>query len=144
MQRERHGAIEMRPGEGTSFGRTRVEHRHVADGVRPADVYRAALDRIRTDAPRLTTDLGKRAAAVLLGPRGIEAWQFHHVGLDDAEGVPEVLRTGMVVAYELMFAVDDQGFYLEDMILIEPDGHRMLTPGLPYTAGQIEAAIRPR
>jgi hypothetical protein len=32
----------------------------------------------------------------------IEAWQLHGVGLDDAEGLPEVLRAGMAVAYELM------------------------------------------
>ena len=47
----------------------------------------------------------------------------------------------MTVAYELMFAVDGDGFYLEDMILIEPNGYRLLTPGLPYTAAEIEAAI---
>jgi hypothetical protein len=47
----------------------------------------------------------------------------------------------MTVAYELMFAVGDQGFYLEDMILIERDGHRLLTPGLPYTAAEIERVM---
>jgi Xaa-Pro aminopeptidase len=114
----------------------------LAEGVRVADVFRTALDRIRALQPGLQTDLGRRAAAVLLGPRGTEAWQFHHVGLDDAEGSPVVLRAGMTVAYELMFAVEGQGFYLEDMILIEPIGFRILTPGLPYTAAEIEAAMR--
>ena len=51
----------------------------------------------------------------LLGPNGTEAWQLHGVGLDDAEGLPEVLHAGMAVAYELMFTVDRDGFYLEDM-----------------------------
>lgn len=112
------------------------------DGARVADVFATVLARIRTLEPTLKTPLGKRAAAVLLGPTGTEAWQFHNVGLDDAEGAPTVLRTGMTVAYEIMFAVGDQGFYLEDMILIEPDGYRLLTPGLPYTAREIEAAAR--
>jgi Xaa-Pro aminopeptidase len=114
----------------------------VSDGVAVADVFAAALDRIRALAPTLRTPLGRQAAAVLLGPTGTEAWQFHGVGLDDAEGAPAVLGVGMTVAYELMFAVGDQGFYLEDMILIERDGYRLLTPGLPYTAAEIERVIR--
>jgi Xaa-Pro aminopeptidase len=47
----------------------------------------------------------------------------------------------MAVAYELMFTVDRDGFYLEDMILVKKDGHEVLTPGLPYTAREIEAVM---
>jgi Xaa-Pro aminopeptidase len=47
----------------------------------------------------------------------------------------------MVVAYELMFTVDGDGFYLEDMIAITNDGFELMTPGLPYTAREIEAAM---
>jgi Xaa-Pro aminopeptidase len=52
-----------------------------------------------------------------------------------------VLREGMVVAYELMFTVDGDGFYLEDMIVVKNDGHEILTSGLPYTAREVEAAM---
>jgi len=48
----------------------------------------------------------------------------------------------MTVAYELMFAVDGDGFYLEDMVLVEAGGPRVLTSGLPYTATEIEVAMR--
>jgi hypothetical protein len=84
---------------------------------------------------------GRHAAEVLLGPQGTDAWQLHGVGLDDAEGLPEMLRAGMAVAYELMFTVDGDGFYLEDMILVKKDGHEVFTVGLPYTAREIEAAM---
>ena len=114
------------------------------DGGKTSDVYRLNLDRIRELAPKLTTALGRRTAEVLLGPGGTGAWEIHGVGLDDAEGMPEDLKAGMTVAYELMFMVDGVGFYLEDMILIEPNGYRLLTPGLPYTAAEIEAAMRVR
>ena len=113
-------------------------------GTRPGDVFAVALRRIRELQPTLKTPLGKRAAAAILAPDGTAPWQFHGVGLDDAEGQPEVLRTGMTVAYEVMFAVDGHGFYLEDMILIRPAGYEMLTPGLPYTASEIESAMRRR
>jgi Xaa-Pro aminopeptidase len=39
-------------------------------------------------------------------------------------------------------AWDLDGFYLEDMVLVEAAGPRVLTFGLPYTAAEIEAAMR--
>lgn len=113
----------------------------VRDGVGARDVYETARRRIRELEPTLRTDAGRRAVAELLSPRGIEGWQFHNVGLDDAEGGALVLRAGMVVAYELMYALDGEGYYLEDMILVERDGYRNLTAALPYTAGDIERAM---
>jgi Xaa-Pro aminopeptidase len=114
------------------------------DGMRAKAVYDEALADIRGQQPALKTAEGKRAAEILLGPKGIEPWELHGVGLDDAEGLPEVLRAGMVVAYELMFTVDGDGFYLEDMIAIKPDGFEILTPGLPYTAREIESMMAKR
>jgi Xaa-Pro aminopeptidase len=111
------------------------------DGVTRDEIYRTAVARIRELAPGLRTPLGRAAAAELLGPKGTAAWEIHGVGLDDAEGMPETLRAGMTVAYELMFAVQGQGFYLEDMVLVEPSGYRLLSPDLPYTAAEIEARM---
>ena len=116
----------------------------IRDGAAVPAIFEVARDRIRSLRPTMKTPFGKRAAEILLSPAGIEAWQFHNVGLDDAEGAPPILRSGMVLAYELMFAVDDQGFYLEDMLLVDGAGHRMLTAGLPYTAAEIEALMRRR
>ena len=115
----------------------------LAGVVVAAAVFDAALSEVRRLAPALTTLEGKHAAATLLGPQGTEAWQLHGVGLDDAEGLPEVLRPGMAVAYELMFTADGDGFYLEDMILVKSDGYELLTQGLPYTAQEIETAMSP-
>src|SRR5262249_50675058 len=112
------------------------------DGVRAHAVYDEALAEIRRRASALSTPQGKRAAGILLGPQGTDAWELHGVGLDDAEGLPDVLRAGMTVAYELMFTVDGDGFYLEDMIAIRNDGFEVLTPNLPYTAAEIEAAMK--
>ncbi len=114
------------------------------DGGKTSEVFRINLDRIRELAPKLKTAMGRKTAEILLGPGGTGAWEIHAVGLDDAEGMPEDLKAGMTVAYELMFMVDGFGFYLEDMILIEPNGYRLLTPGLPYTSAEIEAAMRAR
>ena len=116
----------------------------IKDGASARTVYEAALADVRRLAPSLNTPQGKRAAEVLLGPKGTEPWELHGVGLDDAEGLPEVLRTGMVVAYELMFTSDGDGFYLEDMIAVTRDGYEVLTSGLPYTAREIEEVMKAR
>jgi Xaa-Pro aminopeptidase len=114
------------------------------DGVRARAVYDAALAEIRRRSSSLTTAQGRHAAEILLGPKGTDAWELHGVGLDDAEGLPETLHAGMTVAYELMFTVDGDGFYLEDMIAITNDGYEVLTPGLPYTAREIETSMANR
>ena len=114
----------------------------IRGGVTAKAVYEAALVEVRRLAPSMRTAQGKEAAQLLLGPKGIEAWELHGVGLDDAEGLPETLRTGMVVAYELMFVAAGDGFYLEDMIAVRDNGSEVLTAGLPYTAREIEAAMR--
>jgi Xaa-Pro aminopeptidase len=116
----------------------------IKDRANVKAVYDAALAEIRRRAPSLITAQGKHAAETLLGPTRIEAWGVHGVGLDDAEGLPEALRAGMVVAYELMFTVDGDGFYLEDMIVVTANGFELLTPGLPYTAREIETAMASR
>ena len=113
----------------------------IRDGTPAKAVYDQALAEVRRLTPSLTTAEGRHASEVLLGSKGTEPWELHGVGLDDAEGLPPVLKAGMVVAYELMFVVDGDGFYLEDMIAVTGAGYDLLTPGLPYTARDIEAAM---
>jgi Xaa-Pro aminopeptidase len=48
----------------------------------------------------------------------------------------------MTVNFEPIASVDSQGFFLEDMYLITKEGAELLTPGVPYSAEQIEAAMR--
>ena len=112
------------------------------DGAKRDDVFAASLAEIRRRRPSLTTPLGRKAAETLLGSDGLHWWEIHGVGLDSAEGLPETMRAGMTVDFEPIFSVEGQGFYLEDMILVTPAGHEILTPGLPYTADEIERSTR--
>jgi Xaa-Pro aminopeptidase len=114
----------------------------IRDGAKRDAVFAASLDEVRRRKPFLSTPLGRKAADVLLGKDGLQFWGIHGVGLEAAEGAPETLAAGMVVAFEPIFSVDGQGFYLEDMVLVKKDGHEILTPGLPYSAEEIEKAVR--
>jgi len=116
----------------------------IKNGVKTADVFAASLAEVRKRQPALATPLGRKAAEVLLAKEGLQFWGIHGVGLEAGEGSPETLSTGMVVAFEPIFSVEGQGFYLEDMVLVTRDGHEILTPGLPYSAEEIERATRPR
>jgi Xaa-Pro aminopeptidase len=115
----------------------------IRDGASSADVITASLERVRALRSSMKTSLGRAAVTRLLAEGGTESWQLHGVGLESAESGarPDILRTGMVVAFEPEVTVDGQAFYLEDMVLVRADGSEVLTPDLPYTAVEIEGAM---
>lgn len=124
-----------------------------------AAVYRAGVATIRDGAPAeaplqasvaearrrrgdMRTALGRHAAALLTEADSLPYWQAHGIGLEYAEPLPPVLKAGMVLDYEPIFVVDGQGFYMEDMILVTPQGSEILTRGLPSTAAEIQRAMQ--
>ncbi|HEY6369347.1 MAG TPA: aminopeptidase P N-terminal domain-containing protein [Candidatus Sulfotelmatobacter sp.] len=68
-------------------------------------------------------------------------WQIHATNLVAARP-PATLPAGMTINFEPIASVDGQGFFLEDMFLITQDGAELLTPGVPYSAEEIEAMMR--
>jgi Xaa-Pro aminopeptidase len=105
----------------------------------------SVMERARSEVERaqrsLRSDYARRAAAAILnGPlRG--TWHIHGVGLDGGETGTDRLEAGSVIAFEPMFSVDADAYYLEDMILVTESGHEVLTRGLPYSASEIEQAM---
>lgn len=114
------------------------------DGVSSGEVITASLERVRELKDGIRTSIGRAAVTKLLADGGKESWQLHGVGLESAENGarPAILRAGMVLAFEVEVIVDDQAFYLEDMVLVRGDGSDILTSGLPYTADEIERAMK--
>lgn len=116
----------------------------IRDGV-SVDLVRSAFEEgVRLQEPELQTELAREAAAIMLDRTRSPSWQIHGVGLEHGERVRQVLSQGMVIAFEPMFTVRSLGFYLEDLLLITEDGYELLTPDLPYTAQEIEEAMRRR
>jgi Xaa-Pro aminopeptidase len=92
----------------------------------------------------------RRSAKSLLAQHAIDSWsdrknlrywQVHTTNLLAAAPAGP-LRAGTTINFEPIAAVDGQGFFLEDMYLITKDGAELLTPGVPYSAEDIEAAMR--
>jgi Xaa-Pro aminopeptidase len=104
------------------------------------------MDRARGEVVRaqttLESDYARRAAAVLIEAPLRATWHIHGVGLDGGETGTDTLEAGSVIAFEPMFSVGADAYYMEDMILVTGSGHEVLTRGLPYTADEIEAVMR--
>ena len=112
------------------------------DGVTQDAVIAASMGEAARLKGTMKTELGRRAATIISQRDSIPFWQIHGVGLEAAEALPAILREGMVFAYEPIFSVGEQGYYMEDMILITRNGYEILTKGLPTTAWEIERAMR--
>lgn len=112
----------------------------MADGVPVSEVRAASAAAVEAAGRQLTSEAG-RVARDAISSGGEATWHIHGVGVESGEALPDVLRAGMVVAYEPGFSVGDDAFYLEDMILVTESGHRVLSAGLPYTAAEIEVVM---
>jgi Xaa-Pro aminopeptidase len=101
------------------------------------EIWSAELTRQRATA---RSPLAQRAIEQWSKRINVPFWQAHTVHL--LALLPSGLRTGMTIAFEPIASIEGQGYYLEDMFLIEPNGARLLTPGAPYSAEDIERAMR--
>ena len=101
------------------------------------EIWRTELLRHRESA---MSQLAQQAIANWSDRKNIPYWQMHTMNLD-AGYIEGPLRAGMVIDFEPIASIGGQGYYLEDMYLIGREGAEVLTPGLPYTAEEIEAAM---
>jgi Xaa-Pro aminopeptidase len=125
-------------------GAYRAGLRVLRAGVTVDQVRNAFEAHVRASASTLKYDFTRKAAIVMTDPRLSPHFQIHGVGLEAAEPIGSTLLPGMILAYEPMFSVDGIGFYLEDLLLVTRNGYEVLTPDLPYTATEIELAMRRR
>jgi Xaa-Pro aminopeptidase len=85
--------------------------------------------------------LAQHAIAAWSQKDGTPFWQVHTINL--VEGRPSSpLRANTTVDFEPIASIDGQGYYLEDMYLITKTGAELLTPGVPYSAEEIESAMK--
>ncbi len=83
---------------------------------------------------------------------GIQHWSkrenlaaFDVHTLSPNEGLAqEPFRAGTAIAFEPQASIKGQSFYLEDNYVITRTGTELLSPGLPYTADEIEDVMRSR
>jgi Xaa-Pro aminopeptidase len=101
------------------------------------DAWRTELLRHRASAKTL---LAQQAIDSWSDRKNVPYWQVHTTNLM-AGHVGGPLRPGTTINFEPIASIGGQGFFLEDMYLITKDGAELLTPGVPYSAEEIEAAM---
>ena len=116
----------------------------IHDGVRRVEVFEAMKREADRRKGQLQSELARGLAAAILDPQSVsKGWIVHSQGLVTAEAEPEILRAGMIVAFEpTTSAGPGQHFNIEDVTLVTKDGYEVLAP-LPYDATAIEESMRP-
>jgi hypothetical protein len=111
------------------------------EGVTSNAVYDAWSKELLSHGSTAKSALAQHAIDSWSKRENVPFWQIHSSNLL-AAFPPEPFPAGMTINFEPIASVDGQGFFLEDMYLIRKDGAELLTPGVPYAAEEIEAAMR--
>jgi len=110
-------------------------------GVKIDDVYGAWSKELLSHRAAAKSALAQHAIDSWSKRENVPFWGIHTTNVV-AWWPPDPLAAGTVINFEPIASVDGQGFFLEDMYLITKDGAEILTPGVPYTAEEIEAGMR--
>ena len=111
------------------------------EGVKVDDVYDVWRAELLAHRATAKTPLAQHAIDSWSKHENVPFWQIHTSNVV-AAFPPDPLPAGVTINFEPIASVDGQGFFLEDMYLIQKNGAELLTPGVPYTAEEIEAAMR--
>ncbi len=110
-------------------------------GATAGQVNHTFMTYVESHRNGLQTPLAREAAA---GAIENPNQPLHGLGVDMAEGSPKVFAAGNVICYEPALVAGNQGYFVEDTILITREGHEILNPPLPYAPDEIEQAIAKR
>jgi Xaa-Pro aminopeptidase len=110
------------------------------DGVTVDEVFEAWQKELLSHRANARTSLAQHAIDSWVDRKSVPFWQIHTTNL--LAGFPSgPLREGTTINFEPIASVDEQGFFLEDMYVVTKHGFELLTPGVPYSADEIEAAM---
>ncbi len=110
-------------------------------GVKVNDVYEAWSQELLNHRSAAKSALAQHAIDSWSKRENVPFWQIHTSNVL-AGWPPEPLPAGTTINFEPIASADGQGFFLEDMYIVQKDGAELLTPGVPYTAEEIEAVMR--
>ena len=111
------------------------------EGTTVDQVFEAWRSELLNHRSSAKTSVAQHAIDKWSKRENVPFWGPHTINLD-AGNIDGPLRTGMTIAFEPIAEIGGQGYYLEDMFLITRNGAELLTPRVPYSAEEIEAAMR--
>lgn len=111
------------------------------EGVTVDQVFEAWRTELVSHRASAKSSMAQHAIDLWSVRKNMPFWQVHTTNLVAAYPSGP-LKAGTTINFEPIASVDGQGFFLEDMYLITKDGAELLTPGVPYSAEGVEAAMR--
>jgi len=121
----------------------RAVARELKEGLTEDEAFEIWRTELLSHRNSAKTAFARQAIASWSDRENVPYWQMHTMNLD-AGYIEGTLRAGMVIDLEPIASIGGQGYYLEDMFLIDKNAAELLTPGLPYTAEEIEAEMAVR
>lgn len=100
--------------------------------------WRAELVRHRD---RVKSALAKEAIEKWSRRKNLAAFDVHTLSPNEGDA-QQPFRAGTAIAFEPQASIKGLSFYLEDNFVITRTGTELLTPGMPYTAEEIEAVMQ--
>jgi Xaa-Pro aminopeptidase len=118
--------------------------------IRPSatqrDLVRNCVNAMEQQLPNLTEDWLRKAGEDFITTTRNRPTLGHYIDIDVIGKGPspdEALMPGMVFAIEPLLFCPEKEFavFVEDNVLVTPDGYEVLSSGLPYTVEEIEAVM---
>ena len=100
------------------------------EGFTEGQAFEIWRSELRRQGEAAKTSLAKEAVANWSERKNVPYWQMHTMNLG-AGYIEGALRAGMVIDFEPIASIGGQGYYLEDMYLINKTGAEVLTRGSP-------------
>lgn len=114
--------------------------RALHDGVTVDEIFDAWRKELISHRASAKTALAQHAIDSWVDRKNVPFWQIHTTNLLAARPSGP-LREGTTINFEPIASVDGQGFFLEDMYVVTKHAFEILTPGVPYSAEDIEGAM---
>jgi Xaa-Pro aminopeptidase len=115
--------------------------KQLREGNTEDGVFEAWKQELLAHRDKVKGALAKQAIENWTERKNVPYWQMHTMNLE-AGYIDGPLRSGMTIDFEPIASIGGQGYYLEDMFLITKDGAEKLTPGVPYSAEEMEATMK--
>jgi len=116
-----------------------------AAAIRESSTVEQVFGAWRTELVRhrdeVKTTLAKEAIDLWSKRENLDAF-FVHTLISNEGFAVEPFRAGTAIAFEPQASIHGQAFFMEDNFVITHTGTELLTPGMPYTADEIEAVMQ--
>jgi Xaa-Pro aminopeptidase len=136
-----HFTAEQREVWNASVAAYRAGVKTIREGATVDQVFAAWLAELLLHRATVRTSLAREAIETWSRRENVDAFFLHTLNPNE-NLAQEPFRAGTAIAFEPQASIHGQAFFMEDNFIITVSGTELLTPGMPYTAEEIEEVMR--